>query len=84
MVAESLDLDRETYLAILMDREYNGPVIVASSEGGMEIEELAETSPDKILKVHWQYSGATNFKATLKSETSHLVFFSAIKFYFEL
>ncbi len=71
MVAESLDLDRETYLAILMDREYNGPVIVASSEGGMEIEELAETSPEKILKVHWQYnSGVTNFKATLKSDNS--------------
>lgn len=51
MVAESLDLDRETYLAILMDRETNGPVIVASPEGGMDIEEVAHKHPDAIYKL---------------------------------
>ncbi len=34
-----------------MDRESNGPVIVASPEGGMDIEEVAAKSPDKIFKV---------------------------------
>jgi succinyl-CoA synthetase beta subunit len=39
---------REFYLAILMDRATQGPVIVASSQGGMDIEEVAKTSPDAI------------------------------------
>lgn len=39
---------REFYLAILMDRQRQGPVIVASSQGGMDIEEVAKTSPDAI------------------------------------
>jgi len=50
MVAQALDITRETYLAILMDRESNGPVVVASPEGGMDIEEVAERSPEKIMK----------------------------------
>ena len=50
-MAQALDIARETYLAILMDRESNGPVIVASPEGGMDIEEVAEKFPDKIFKV---------------------------------
>uniref|UniRef100_A0A7E5A218 Succinate--CoA ligase [GDP-forming] subunit beta, mitochondrial n=1 Tax=Panagrellus redivivus TaxID=6233 RepID=A0A7E5A218_PANRE len=50
MVAESIPIKRETYVAILMDREYNGPVIIASPAGGMDIEEIAEKSPDLILK----------------------------------
>lgn len=39
---------REFYLAILMDRQTQGPVIVASSEGGMDIEEVAKTKPSAI------------------------------------
>ncbi|XP_019620615.1 PREDICTED: succinate--CoA ligase [GDP-forming] subunit beta, mitochondrial-like [Branchiostoma belcheri] len=50
MVAESVDISRETYFAILMDRETNGPVIIASTEGGMDIEEVAEKTPDRIYK----------------------------------
>ena len=51
MVAEALDIERETYLAILMDRSFNGPVIVGSPEGGVDIEEVAEKSPELIFKV---------------------------------
>ena len=51
MLGEALDISRETYLAILMDRAYEGPVIVASPEGGVDIEEVAEKTPDKIYKV---------------------------------
>merc|ERR1711971_530336 len=50
MVAEAIDIVRETYFCILMDREYNGPVIVASPDGGVDIEEVAEKTPDRIRK----------------------------------
>lgn len=50
MVAESVDIVHEYYLSILMDRTTSRPVIVASVEGGMDIEEVAENRPEKILK----------------------------------
>ncbi|XP_042195411.1 succinyl-CoA ligase [GDP-forming] subunit beta, mitochondrial isoform X1 [Callorhinchus milii] len=50
MVAEALDIARETYLAIMMDRTSNGPVIVGSPQGGMDIEEVAVTNPELIFK----------------------------------
>lgn len=50
MVAEALDIERETYFAILMDRSYNGPVMVGSPEGGVDIEEVAEKTPHLIFK----------------------------------
>ena len=53
MVAESYDIQRETYLAIVMDRTFAGPVIVASPKGGMDIEEVARESPHFIFKVHY-------------------------------
>lgn len=50
MVAEALDIARETYFAILMDRDSNGPVMVASPAGGVDIEEVAEKTPHLIFK----------------------------------
>jgi len=50
MVAEALDIERETYLAFLMDRSCNGPVIVGSPMGGMDIEEVAHKNPNAIHK----------------------------------
>ena len=41
MVAEAVDIDHEYYLSILMDRDTSRPVIVASTEGGMSIEDVA-------------------------------------------
>jgi succinyl-CoA synthetase beta subunit len=54
MVAESVEIQREVYFAILMDRESGVPVVVVSTEGGVDIETVAEKSPDKIYreKVH--------------------------------
>lgn len=49
LVNEGLTILSETYFAILMDRAYNGPVIVASKEGGVDIEEVAESNPDAIV-----------------------------------
>ena len=50
MVAKAVDISKEYYLAILMDRESQSPVIVASTEGGVNIEEVAETTPEKIIR----------------------------------
>jgi succinyl-CoA synthetase beta subunit len=50
MIGEAVDISRELYLAILMDRETCRPVIVASTEGGMDIEEVAESTPEKIVR----------------------------------
>ncbi|MEY2727436.1 MAG: Succinyl-CoA ligase [ADP-forming] subunit beta [Planctomycetota bacterium] len=49
-VEQGLQIARELYLGIVVDREVGGPVLIMSSEGGMEIEEVAKHSPEKILK----------------------------------
>ncbi len=49
--SEAEDIDHEYYLAILIDRETSQPVIIASTEGGMDIEEVADKTPEKITKV---------------------------------
>ena len=50
MVTESVTIQREIYLAILLDRESRQPVIIASTEGGMDIEEVADKTPEKIIR----------------------------------
>ncbi|XP_065191060.1 succinate--CoA ligase [GDP-forming] subunit beta, mitochondrial-like [Sycon ciliatum] len=49
MVAEALDIMRETYFSIILDRGMGGPVMVGSPEGGMDIEWVAEHKPDQIF-----------------------------------
>jgi hypothetical protein len=51
MIVESIDFTRELYFAILLDRAFNGPVMVVSPKGGMDIEAVAEETPDEIYKV---------------------------------
>ena len=51
-VEEGCNISRELYLGIVLDREKELPVIMASTEGGVEIEEVAHKNPEKILKVH--------------------------------
>src|ERR1700756_4843503 len=50
LVAESSDIAREIYFAILLDRTTAAPLIVASTEGGVEIETVAAKSPEKIIR----------------------------------
>jgi succinyl-CoA synthetase beta subunit len=50
MIAEAVDITHEYYLAILMDRSTCRPVIVASTEGGMSIEDVAHETPEKIIR----------------------------------
>jgi succinyl-CoA synthetase beta subunit len=45
------DISKEYYLAILLDRNTSRPVIVASTEGGVEIEKVAHETPEKIFKI---------------------------------
>merc|ERR1719373_776196 len=69
MVAEAIDITRETYFCILMDREYNGPVIIASPDGGVDIEEVAEKTPERIKKVPVDiHTGVTDEMATELAE----------------
>ncbi|HEY1581504.1 MAG TPA: ADP-forming succinate--CoA ligase subunit beta [Chthoniobacterales bacterium] len=50
LVAESADIEREVYFAVLLDRATGAPLVVASTEGGVEIEAVAEKSPEKIRR----------------------------------
>ena len=51
-VEEGCDIAKELYLGIVLDRERDLPVVMASIEGGIEIEEIAIKEPEKILKVY--------------------------------
>jgi succinyl-CoA synthetase beta subunit len=50
LIEETLPIDRELYLGIVIDRAVGKPVFMASASGGMEIEEVAARDPDAILK----------------------------------
>ncbi|MBI4957148.1 MAG: ADP-forming succinate--CoA ligase subunit beta [Myxococcales bacterium] len=51
-VEQGLDIARELYLALLVDREKRRIAVIASTEGGMDIEEVAEKHPEKIVTTH--------------------------------
>jgi succinyl-CoA synthetase beta subunit len=51
LVEQGLAIGRELYLAVVLDREQRRLTVMASTEGGMEIEEVAEKSPEKIQRV---------------------------------
>ncbi len=60
-IEDGCDIAREMYLGMLLDRETSRLVMMASTEGGMEIEEVAAATPEKILKV--QIDPATGMTA---------------------
>lgn len=51
LVAETIDIAQEFYVAILLDRNIQKSIVMISAEGGMEIEEVAEHNPDAIVKL---------------------------------
>jgi len=51
LLAKKMQLVNEMYFAIMLDRSTMGPLVIACSEGGTSIEDLAESSPEKIIKV---------------------------------
>lgn len=52
LVDEAAAIEHEIYFAITNDRAAKKPVMIASAEGGVDIEEVAATAPEKIIKVH--------------------------------
>src|ERR671932_659977 len=50
LIEEGLPIDKEFYLGIVLDRQTGRPVFMASSAGGMDIEEVAASTPEKIMK----------------------------------
>jgi len=50
LIASGAKIKRELYLAVLLDRAVSRPLVMASTEGGMDIEEVAARTPDKIFK----------------------------------
>ncbi len=63
LVEEALPISREFYLGVAIDRKQGKVVVIGSSEGGMEIEEVSAASPEKIQKVAIESGcGFTNFQ----------------------
>src|SRR5438132_4108693 len=52
LVEEGLQMQRELYLSLLLDRAASKPVMIASAAGGMDIEEVATKTPEKIIRVY--------------------------------
>jgi succinyl-CoA synthetase beta subunit len=52
LVEEGLQMSRELYLSVVLDRSSGKPVLMASAAGGMDIEEVAASTPEKIVKVY--------------------------------
>jgi succinyl-CoA synthetase beta subunit len=52
LIEEGLQIDRELYLSIVIDRATACPVVIASAAGGMDIEEVAASHPERILREH--------------------------------
>ena len=50
LIEESSDIEKELYFSILVDRQSEKIVVIASSAGGMEIEEISKNNPEKIIK----------------------------------
>ncbi|MFL2665723.1 MAG: ADP-forming succinate--CoA ligase subunit beta [Dehalococcoidia bacterium] len=51
LIAQTLDIKKELYVSILIDGDLASPVFIASTEGGIDIEEVADTQPEKIFRI---------------------------------
>jgi len=51
LIEKASDIEREMYISVIMDRKISSPVIIASKEGGMSIEDLAKEKPNLIIKL---------------------------------
>lgn len=84
LISETVSIQKEYYLAILLDRSLAKPILIASSQGGVDIEEVAEKDPTKILKLplaldgnlyNYQLLRFTNFmgwKGELAKQGAHI------------
>ncbi|MCA9916484.1 MAG: ADP-forming succinate--CoA ligase subunit beta [Anaerolineales bacterium] len=66
-------IDQEIYLAVLIDRAKRRPMVMASAEGGMDIEEVNERSPEKIFRVHVEPAlGVRGYQSTYLASSMDL------------
>ncbi len=63
LVTRASDIARELYCAIVMDRQKKLPLVMISAEGGVDIEEVARTAPEKIVKWHVPLEGLRSYQA---------------------
>ena len=68
-VEQGVDIARELYLAVLLDRASSRNIVMASTEGGVEIEKVAEETPEKILRA--EIDPAIGLAAFQANELSH-------------
>jgi succinyl-CoA synthetase beta subunit len=52
LIAEQVDIDKEFYVAVLLDRNLQRNLVMISAKGGMDIEEVAESDPEAIVRLH--------------------------------
>ena len=52
LIEESIIFEKEIYLSITLDREYGTPILISSGSGGVDIEDVARRSPEKIFSLH--------------------------------
>ncbi|HZH98836.1 MAG TPA: ADP-forming succinate--CoA ligase subunit beta [Fimbriimonadaceae bacterium] len=52
LIAEQVDIEKEFYVAVLLDRNQQRNLVMISAKGGMDIEEVAETDPEAIIRLH--------------------------------
>src|SRR6185436_5425683 len=63
LIEETLPIERELYLGIVLDRVQGKPVFMASAAGGMDIEEVAAKTPELILKETLDFTGLSPYQA---------------------
>src|SRR5436190_589010 len=63
LVAKAAEIARELYLSVVLDRATRQPLVMLSAEGGVEIEEVAKTSPEKIVRYHIREGGLRAYQA---------------------
>src|SRR5580765_8495892 len=79
LVAQAADIAKEYYCAIVMDREKKAPLVMLSAEGGVDIEEVARTAPDRIVRFHVPLEGLRPYVARNLMRPLFPVFAQAIQ-----
>jgi len=65
LVTKSASIEREYYAGIILDRKAETPLLIVSPAGGVDIEDVARTSPEKILRLHLDGRGLPPYRARL-------------------
>jgi succinyl-CoA synthetase beta subunit len=63
LITPSAEIEREFYAGIVLDRKAETPLLMISPEGGIDIEEVARVSPDRILRLHLDGRGLPDYRA---------------------